>query len=197
MGRADASARWWPAARSKVYSLRLLGEPGAHAARRARSLGAGRHAARDLVAASRVDRAGWLSRSRRPAPSADEFKVSHTAITIHPPLRCEGYRCPWHNPSDHGMVGWPRDILTDRHNPWSGCAPTESVTPILTRWNGSIESASPTMATMPVMVAVRRPTHFAAEDGWFSRTLFIAINYAWSLAPERPAQRHPRMTSPS
>jgi len=42
--------------------------------------------------------------------------VGHTAITIHPPSRCEGYRCPWHNPSDHGMVGWPRDILTDRHN---------------------------------------------------------------------------------
>jgi hypothetical protein len=42
--------------------------------------------------------------------------VSHTAITIHPPSRCEGYRCPWHNPSDHGMVGWPRDILTDRHD---------------------------------------------------------------------------------
>jgi hypothetical protein len=42
--------------------------------------------------------------------------VSHTAITIHPPSRCEGYHCPWHNPSDHGMVGWPRDILTDRHN---------------------------------------------------------------------------------
>jgi hypothetical protein len=58
----------------------------------------------------------WPSRSRRPIPSADEFKVSHTAITIHPPSRCEGYRCPWHNPSDHGMVGWPRDILTDRHS---------------------------------------------------------------------------------
>ena len=42
--------------------------------------------------------------------------MSHTAITIHPPSRCEGYHCPWHNPSDHGMVGWPRDILTDRHN---------------------------------------------------------------------------------
>jgi hypothetical protein len=42
--------------------------------------------------------------------------VSHTAITIHPPSRCEGYHCPWHDPSDHGMVGWPRDILTDRHN---------------------------------------------------------------------------------
>jgi len=42
--------------------------------------------------------------------------VSHTAITIHPPSRCEGYSCPWHNPTDHGMVGWPRDILTDRHN---------------------------------------------------------------------------------
>jgi hypothetical protein len=68
------------------------------------------------VAASGADRAGWPSRSRRPTPSADEFKVSHTAITIHPPSRCEGYRCPWHNPSDHGMVGWPRDILTDRHN---------------------------------------------------------------------------------
>jgi hypothetical protein len=68
------------------------------------------------VAASGADRARWPSRSRRHAPSADEFKVSHTAITIHPPSRCEGYRCPWHNPSDHGMVGWPRDILTDRHN---------------------------------------------------------------------------------
>ncbi len=54
--------------------------------------------------------------SRSPVASADTFRVSHTAITIHPPSRCEGYRCPWHNPSDHGMVGWPRDILTDRHN---------------------------------------------------------------------------------
>jgi hypothetical protein len=42
--------------------------------------------------------------------------VGHTAISIHPPTRCEGYHCPWHNPSDHGMVVWPRDILTDRHN---------------------------------------------------------------------------------
>ena len=48
---------------------------------------------------------------------------------------------------------------------WSGCAPTESVTPILTRWSGSIGSASPTMATMPAMVAARRPTHFPAEAG--------------------------------
>lgn len=39
MGRTDASASRWPAARSKVYSPRLLGEPGARAARRARSLG--------------------------------------------------------------------------------------------------------------------------------------------------------------
>jgi hypothetical protein len=46
---------------------------------------------------------------------------------------------------------------------WSGCAPTASVTPILTRWNGSIGSASPTMATMPAMVAARRPAHFPAE----------------------------------
>jgi hypothetical protein len=45
-----------------------------------------------------------------------DLTMSHTAITIHPPSRCEGYRCPWHNPSDHGMVGWPRDILTERHN---------------------------------------------------------------------------------
>jgi hypothetical protein len=68
------------------------------------------------VAAPGADRAATAKCSRGPAPSADEFKVSHTAITIHPPSRCEGYRCPWHNPSDHGMVGWPRDILTDRHN---------------------------------------------------------------------------------
>ena len=48
---------------------------------------------------------------------------------------------------------------------WSEFAPTGSVTPILTRWNGSIESVSPTTATMPVMVAARRPAHFAAEAG--------------------------------
>ena len=46
---------------------------------------------------------------------------------------------------------------------WSGCAPTESVTPILTRSNGSIASASPTMATILVMVAARKPAHFPAE----------------------------------
>jgi hypothetical protein len=42
--------------------------------------------------------------------------VGHTAITIHPPTRCAGYHCPGHNPSDHHMVDWARDILTDRHN---------------------------------------------------------------------------------
>jgi hypothetical protein len=41
------------------------------------------------------------------------------------------------------------------------------------------------------MVAVRRPAHFAAEDGSFPRTLFIAIDLRLSLAPERPPQRHP------
>jgi hypothetical protein len=91
--------------------------------------------------------------------------VSHTAITIHPPSRCEGYRCPWHNPSDHGMVGWPRDILTDRHNLLVRVCADGIGHPILTRWNGSIGSALPTMATMPAMVAARRPSHSSAEAG--------------------------------
>lgn len=49
-------------------------------------------------------------------PSADALRVSHTAITIHEPSRCEGYHCPWHNPSDHHMNTWTRRILMDRHN---------------------------------------------------------------------------------
>jgi hypothetical protein len=46
---------------------------------------------------------------------------------------------------------------------WSACAPTESATPIPTRRNGFIGSASPTMATMPAMVAAWRPADFTAE----------------------------------
>jgi hypothetical protein len=42
--------------------------------------------------------------------------MSHTAITIHPPSKCLGYHCPWHNPSAHHMVGWTRVIRTDRDN---------------------------------------------------------------------------------
>jgi hypothetical protein len=49
-------------------------------------------------------------------PSADALRMSHTAITIHEPSRCEGYHCPWHNPSDHHMNTWTRRILMDRHN---------------------------------------------------------------------------------
>jgi len=45
----------------------------------------------------------------------------------------------------------------------------ESVTPILTRWNVFIESASPTMATIPAMVAARRPAHFPAEAGFLEK----------------------------
>ena len=60
---------------------------------------------------------------------------------------------------------------------WSGYAPTESVTPILTRWNGSIASASPMMATMSVMVAATRPARFPAEVGFLQQA---------------PASRRPR-----
>jgi hypothetical protein len=42
--------------------------------------------------------------------------MSHSAVTIHPPSRCIGYYCPWHNPSEHHMNTWVRRILTDRNN---------------------------------------------------------------------------------
>jgi hypothetical protein len=42
--------------------------------------------------------------------------MSHTAIAIHPPSRCEGYQRPWHNPSDHHMNTWVRRTRMDRHN---------------------------------------------------------------------------------
>jgi len=49
-------------------------------------------------------------------PTAKGFDVSHNAVTIHPPSRCAGFHCPWHNPSDHHMNTWTRTIRTDRHN---------------------------------------------------------------------------------
>jgi len=32
----------------------------------------------------------------------------------HPASACEGEYCPFHNPSDHPMTGWPRSLRGDR-----------------------------------------------------------------------------------
>ncbi len=67
----------------------------------------------------------WLSRwtqlAGRPSassstPNSKGLGMSHNAVTIHPPQRCAGFHCPWHNPSDHHITTWMRVIRTDRNN---------------------------------------------------------------------------------
>ena len=36
------------------------------------------------------------------------------AVIVHDPDKCAGTPCAWHNPSDHHMVDWPRNIRFDR-----------------------------------------------------------------------------------
>ena len=42
------------------------------------------------------------------------YTLSGQYVSIHPQKQCEGWPCPFHNPSDHHMIEWPQHFRSDR-----------------------------------------------------------------------------------
>lgn len=41
-------------------------------------------------------------------------QIGETVIRTHGPTQCEGFPCPFHNPSEHHMRSWPINVRLDR-----------------------------------------------------------------------------------